>query len=391
MTGLDDRHLKLQREVRAWAEEARPHGAALDRDPTAIGPCAGLAMFERCARLQIPARYNPNPLVLAGERFHVTTSLERTVLAEEAAWGDLGLFLATPGASMAGLVVDVLGDEEQQERFYGRLLDRPTWTFFALTEPTGGSDATGLRARLDSTPDGFALSGAKRYVGNAVRGQLGVVFARTGPGPLGINAVLVDATASGFTAEPVPTAGLRGAQLGAIALDSVPIPSDGVLGRHLSPLRRGMWAWLRTFHVLRPAVAAMGVGLAQAAHDYVVANRRQLTPAERHRLDGLARRVHGVRLLARRAAAAVDRDPEDGRLGAAAKVRAARLARDAALAALDFFGPGAGLEHPFLEKLARDVRGIEFMEGTSDIQRLTLSKDVVQGRSTRRTGCGGTP
>jgi alkylation response protein AidB-like acyl-CoA dehydrogenase len=76
----------------------------------------------------------------------------------------------------------------------------------------------------------------------------------------------------------------------------------------------------------------------------------------------------------------VDADPADGALASAAKARAARLAEDVTLSALEFFGTGARLENPLLDKLARDARGLEFMEGTGHVHRLLVSHHVIRGR-----------
>jgi alkylation response protein AidB-like acyl-CoA dehydrogenase len=368
----------LRRQVREWADELRPYALALDREPTTVGDLLHLPAVAWSARLQIPARFNPDPLVLDGRRYHLTSVVERTVFCEEVASVDLGMMLALPGASMAGTLVGVLGDDTQQERFYERLRQRPTWTFFALTEPDGGSDAASMRTRAVIGPDTLVLTGAKRYVSNAVRAQLGAVFFRYGDAPFEVGAAIVDRAAAGLRVEPVDTLGVRGAQLGAVTLDRVEVSRDWLLGRHLSAVRRGMWGWLRTFNLLRPTVASMGVGVARAAHAYVLANRRTLTGSERARLDDLDRRVAAVRRLTRRAAEQVDHDPGEGRLASAAKLGAARLAEQSARLALGFFGPGARLAHPLLDKLARDAGALEFMEGTGNVQRLNLATLVTR-------------
>ncbi|MEU8890064.1 acyl-CoA dehydrogenase family protein [Streptomyces sp. NPDC048442] len=381
MIELDRRHELLRAQAREWWAALRPHALDVDRDPTLPTRLLHHPGLGRLGTLQIPPAYNPDPLTVSGHRFFLTTALERVVYYEEAACGDLATALAAPGAPMAGALVDALGDEEQKEWFYGRVLSEPTWTFFALTEPERGSDAASLTTSLTrKAGEGpWRLDGTKRYVGNAVRGRLGVVFARTGNGPLGVNAVLVEADAPGVKAEPIGTLGLRGAQLGSLVLESVEVAPERVLGRHLSPTRRGMAGWLRTFNLLRPVVASMGVGLARAAHEYVRTSRSGLTRAEHDQLDGMERRIEAVRRLTRRAAVAVDADVSAGQLASMAKLRAARLAEETALQALEFFGPGARFEHPFLEKLARDARGVEYMEGTENVQRLSVFRGLVRG------------
>lgn len=374
MPELDERLRLLQGQAHEWAAEMRPLALELDADPDAVRRHLDLPAMSRVATLQTPPEHTTDPLRIGPHRYYLMSALERVVFFEEGAWGDLGMMLASPGAPMAGVLVAALGSPQQQEYFFSRVQRRPTWTFFALTEPDGGSDAVGLRTTLTETGGGdlLCLDGAKRYVGNASRGELGVVFARSGPGPLGLAAVMVEASADGFKSEPLDTLGVRAAQIGAITLDSVPIPREQVLGTHLSVTRRGMWGWLRTFHLLRPVVAIMGVGLARAVHEYVRDNRSTLTAWDRERLDAMARRIEGVRRLTRRAAQAADHDPGDGHLGAAAKVAAARLAYDCTRASLTFFPAGARLEHPLLDKLARDARSVEYMEGTTNVQRLGL-------------------
>jgi acyl-CoA dehydrogenase len=381
MTELDDRLALLAGQAHEWAAELRPYVLEADRDPSTVERLTHLDTLRWASALQIPPEYNPHPLVIRGHRFHVMSALERVVFVEESAWGDAGMTLGAPGAPMAGVLVNSLGSPEQKEWFFGRVQERPTWTFFALTEPGHGSDPGQMETLLSPSPeDGpLTLTGAKRFVGNAARGEIGVVFARTGRGPLGLASVLVESSQSGFRAEPIDTLGLRGAQLGAIGLDAVEIPAERILGRHLPPVQRGMRGWLRTFNVVRPTVAAIGLGLSRAAVEYVRTHRRSLRAAERDRLDAMERRIRAVRALTHRAAAAVDHDPDDGHLASAAKVSSARMAEEVTLAAREFFPAGARLDHPYLDKLIRDARGLEFMEGTRDIQRLNLFNALSRG------------
>jgi alkylation response protein AidB-like acyl-CoA dehydrogenase len=179
------------------------------------------------------------------------------------------------------------------------------------------------------------------------------------------------------------TIGLRGARISAIKMDDVEIPPERFLGRHLSPSRRGMWAFVQTFNLLRPGVAAIALGIARAAHEYVVAHRSALRRSEQESLDELARRVDGARRLVHLAAAAVDARTGDGYLASAAKVRAAQLAHDATQQACAFFGAGARLEHPMLDKLVRDARGMEFIEGTGNMQKLNLFQGLFTGKLDR--------
>jgi alkylation response protein AidB-like acyl-CoA dehydrogenase len=144
-----------------------------------------------------------------------------------------------------------------------------------------------------------------------------------------------------------------------------------------------MWAFVQTFNLLRPGVAAIALGIARAAHEYVVTHRSALRRSEQERLDELARRIDGARRLVHLAAAAVDARTGDGYLASAAKVRAAQLAADATTLACTFFGAGARLEHPVLDKLVRDARGMEFIEGTGNMQKLNLFQGLFTGKLDR--------
>ncbi|MGW8727590.1 acyl-CoA dehydrogenase family protein [Streptomyces sp. NPDC055808] len=384
MTHLDDRLLALRGQVREWGADLRPLALEIDRDPEAVRGHFDLPAVRHLATMGVPEEYGHEPDKIDGHRFYGVSALERAVVMEEVACADVGTLVASPGPLLAGVAVGLCADDRQKRWFYGRMLAEPLWTCFALTEPEGGSDAAALRTSLTESPDGTALlSGEKRYVGNACRAQLGVVFARARPGPLGIQAVLVDTAEPGFTAEPLDMIGLRGARISSIVMDRVPVPQDRFLGRHLTATRRGVWAFVQTFNVLRPGVAAIAVGIARAALEYVAENRATLRAAERERFEELGRRVDATRRLVHHAAAAVDARGTDGHLASAAKLRAARLAEDVTLAACSFFGPGARLSHPFLDKLARDARAMEFLEGTGNMQRLNLFQGLLGGKIDR--------
>ncbi|MFJ9695828.1 acyl-CoA dehydrogenase family protein [Kitasatospora sp. NPDC101183] len=368
MTALPAHLEELRRLARGWAGDLRAAALDLDRDPEAVRHL-----------LDLPAVAYLSTRIRSAER---DDTLERAVLVEEIARGDAGLMMASPGPSMTGVLVDVLGSPEQREWFHDRLVQGPTWTSFALTEPERGSAIGEMGTTLTPQDDGsYRLDGAKRYIGNASRASVASVFARVpGADRLGVTAVLVDTADPGWTAEPLPTLGLRGARIGAVTLDGVHVPAERVLGRHLPPTRRGMWGILAVFNRLRPSVAAIALGIAGSAHDYVAEHRKELRGEELARFEKLGRRIDATRLLTHRAASAVDRRPADGYLASAAKARACELAEDATRSALSFFGPAARLEHPLLDKYARDARGVEFMEGTGTMQRLNLFQGLHTGR-----------
>jgi alkylation response protein AidB-like acyl-CoA dehydrogenase len=298
----------------------------------------------------------------------------------ELARGDAGMVLAAPGPALAGILTRLIGDEAQNERLDAAMAGGRAWGFLAVTEPTVGSDAGRLRTEL--RPDGaggYLLHGTKRFIGNGYRGAAGVVLARTGASPLSLRAVLVDQAGKPWQARPLDMIGLRGAQISEMTFAGLPVRPDDLLGNHLKSLRRGMWGVTQAFNTVRVQVAAMAVGTAQAAHDYVSAERRQWTVPARGELDAAADRIESVRQLVFRAALDVDADRHDGYRAAVSKLLAVRVARHVCGRLPRLLGPGALLEHPLLEKWWRDVAAFEFMEGTSDIQRLQVAANYLRG------------
>ncbi|MBD0696090.1 acyl-CoA dehydrogenase family protein [Streptomyces sp. CBMA123] len=385
MTTLPSPLRSTRRHVRAWADDLRAGALELDRDPEAVHRYLDLPAVRFLAGHLTPPGWDRASGEPGSGPAHGLATLERAVVSEELARGDAGMVLGSPGASMTGVLLGVLGSPAQRDWVYGHLAERPRWTSFALTEPDRGSAIGEMSTTLTPLGDGsYLLDGEKRYVGNAARADLGAVFARVaGTERLGVLAVLVDTADPGYRAEPIPTLGLRGVQLCRVTFDRVHVPAERVLGAHLPPTRRGMWGIVSVFNRLRPSVAAIALGIARAAHDYIGENRKGLCGAERDAYEELGRRIDAARQLTYRAALAVDRRPSDGYLASAAKARACQVAEEVTLRAPGFFGPGARLDHPLLDKLARDARGVEFMEGTRNIQKLTLFQGLHTGKVDR--------
>jgi alkylation response protein AidB-like acyl-CoA dehydrogenase len=370
-------HSALRGLARDLADLLRPTVLTVDRDPS-LAPTLLDSGLPWRQLMGLPAEYNPEPLRVCGRPVYLDTAVEQVIVLEELARVDAGAVLAQPGPSMSGFVVSELADRAQYERYFSRLADQPTWTFFGMTEPNHGSDPAGMSTavRTDGA-GGYLLSGTKRFVGNGARAGIGVVFARRRPGPLGIGAVLLETDRPGFTGIGLDTLGLRALQLSELRMQDVPLTDDDLLGKDRPATQQGMWAAVRTFNRYRPVVSSLALGVAQAAYDYAVTHGPGRAA---DRLAGYPDRLRGTRALVLAAARSADRDPADGTLASAAKIRATQLAEQVTLAAVDCFGPGARWDHPLLDKYARDARAFEFMEGTSTIQRLNLAQGYLQGR-----------
>jgi alkylation response protein AidB-like acyl-CoA dehydrogenase len=245
-----------------------------------------------------------------------------------------------------------------------------------MTEPMHGSDATAMRTRLEPDDEhGFRLYGTKRYVANARRGEIGVVFARLGPTPLSIRAVLLRHPTPRFSATSLTMLGLRGACIGQMDFDGTPIAPDMVLGRHLPASKRGLWGANRAFNVVRLQIAAQALGLAMAIRDQVCALRPGWAG---HEL--VSARLAAARGLLYDTALAVDRFPDERRPPSLAKLHTTNLAIAVGRWAESVLPPAALLTEPLLEKWCRDACAFEFMDGTSNILRLTIAPTAPHQR-----------
>lgn len=370
----------LDRQCRELAEEFRDAGEVIDRNPDAISDYLDLTGVRLCRSSFTPARYRQAMDFPAGLLDAGNSCQGIAVVFERFAYVDPGVMLASPGPSLSGGVVSALADQAQSDRFFSRLAAGPVTCFFGLTEPSKGSAAVELQTTLTPAPDGdgWILNGEKCYIGNGARAQLGVVFCRRAPGPLGIEAVLVDTDSPGFSAELLSTVGLRGARISRMHFDGVRVPAENLLGAHLPPSRRGLRGALSVLYRARPGIAAMALGCAQASCDYLQQQRPTVAKSRRLRLEGLLDRIAAVRPLIYRVAADADHGVINVHRIGAVKVQAAQLAEEATLLVAELLGPASLIEHPRLEKTYRDVRAFEIMEGTTNLHRLSVFRGLLK-------------
>jgi alkylation response protein AidB-like acyl-CoA dehydrogenase len=367
MIELDERLTAWQAASSEVALQLRAMAPAVDDAPYDMDLFLGCEAFTLIRQRSTPSRYC-SPLRLGRWEYPHGSVLQQAIGVLELARGDASVFLACPGPALAGIVVALLGSQQQQDLFFSRIADDRTWTFFAMTEPDHGSDAAAMQTRIE---DG-RLYGVKRYIGNGSRGGIGVVFGRIGPGPLGIRAMLVELPAPGWEAEPLAMTGLRGACLANVRLDGAPVL--GFLGDHLPPTRRGLWGAIKTFWNMRTQVAAMATGTSYGILDYTLQHRPHAPDA-----DIVRARIDACRDLVWQAAADLDEGTERGYGSSVAKLTATGQAIATARWAARSLGPGSLAEHPLLEKWTRDVMGFEFMDGTSNIQRLHITRSHLFG------------
>ncbi len=257
---------------------------------------------------------------------------------------------------------------------------------FALTEPNAGSDAGALELAAELDGKGYRLSGVKVFISNAPEADVYTLFARTTPGAgsKGITAFAVPGDAPGLSGAPMRL--LSPHPIGRLHLDGVFVSPDHVLGAVDGGFRLAM----QTLDLFRPSVGAAVLGMAEAALDAAVlhaAGRKQFGrplrdfQAVSHLLAEMATRVEAARLLVYAAATAFDAGATRvGRQSAMAKLFATETAQFAVDAAIQIHGAVALEQGHLLEHLYRDVRAPRIYEGTSEIQREIIARDLFRER-----------
>jgi alkylation response protein AidB-like acyl-CoA dehydrogenase len=259
---------------------------------------------------------------------------------------------------------------------------------FALTEPEHGSDAANIELAAERDGDVWRLSGEKAWISNAPDADVYVVFARTTPGAgaKGVTAFAVPGDADGLSGRPVEL--LSAHPIGTLAFDGVAAPEEQVLGE----VNAGFRVAMRTLDLFRPSVGAFAVGMAQAALDAATdhAARRQAFgrrirefQAVSHTLAEMATRTQAARLLVYDAAAIHDAGGDRSRLtkaSAMAKLFATETAQWVVDQAVQIHGAAALERGHLLEHLYREVRAPRIYEGTTEIQRDVVARELFRGR-----------
>lgn len=375
MIELDKRLRAVRDDCRDAIEDLRGRALSIDADPDDMEQHFNSPVYTMIRLSNTPPEYREAVLGGGYKLMKAKSVLEDIVGMVELARGDMSAMFACPCPALAGVYVSLLGNPAQQEKFYTRLHGGRSWTFFAMSEPDRGSDATNMQTRLEKDGSGgYLLHGAKRYIGHGARGSIGLVFGRTGRSALSIRAAMVEVPADGWRAQRLDTVGLRGAYLSELHFDGVPVAADMLLGEHLPVTRRGIWGAIKTLNNMRIQISASAVGTAMAMVEYVAEHRKN-TPE----VDLALARAEAGRQLVYQAAARLDADPERGYFASAAKLSAVRMAVRTAQWAAAAIGPAGLLEHPLLEKWTRDVRAFEFMDGTSNMQRLHVARGYQAG------------
>ena len=334
---------------------------------------------------------------LSGDRFAGDRwAARRTVLTmEEHAYWDRGMAVSLPGAGLGGPTVMAIGTNEQRERFLHPFLDRsrPRWAAFGMTEPGAGSDVARIATRCTKSGDGWLLNGAKSFCSNSPRADWVIIYATVDKdlGRAGHRVFVVPPSAKGFTTPRLEKKmGLKSYETASFFLQDCLVPGDALLGGEEAyegnRARDGFKSAMKAFEVSRPGMAAMAVGIGRAAfeHAQTFVRENYLTgrPIPRYgrildRLCDMERKLRAGFLLCWKAASLLDQGQPAALAASISKAYTPPVALEACSMAMDILGDAGVVRDHMCEKLYRDVKALDIVEGTGQIQRLVISRHLV--------------
>jgi alkylation response protein AidB-like acyl-CoA dehydrogenase len=298
-----------------------------------------------------------------------------------------GLILAVQELGSLGL--KLAGSSEQKEQYLPKLASGEWLCAYALTESDSGSDSAAMRSTARRDGDEYVLNGSKRFITNAGVANLYTVFAKTDPdaGHSGISAFLVEVDTPGFAvARLEPKMGISGSTTGELTFDNVRIPAGNLLGEE----GEGFKIAMRILDRSRSGIAAQALGIAQGATDYALdyAKTRETMgkPIAQHqliqaKLADMETECEAARGLLYRFGRMVDEGADDAELtkaSAMAKLKCGDVAMAVSTDAVQILGGYGYIKEYPVERFMRDAKITQIYEGTQEIQRLVIAREMVR-------------
>lgn len=374
---LTEEQEQIKRLARSFAEkEIIPRAAEYDEKEEVPWEIIEKAYAVGLMNTTVPEEYGGQGLN------HVTQAL----IAEELAYGCLGIN-GTFGANGLALTPLLLaGTEEQKQRFLKPFCSKPQLAAFCLTEPNAGSDASNIATTAVREGDEYVINGTKCFITNGGVAALYTVFCTVdrSRGLKGITAIVVPGDTPGLSAgKKEKKMGDRASHVGEVIFDNVRVPVSNRLGEE----GEGFKIAMKTLDVTRPGVGATAVGVARRAFEEALKYAQQRVQfgkpifhnqAIQFMLADMAMKIEAARALVWHACSLIDHGMRASRVGAMAKCFAADVAMQVTVDAVQILGGyGYMREYP-VEKLMRDAKILQIYEGTNQIQRLVIARELIR-------------
>ncbi len=374
---LSDDQLQLQELARKFTkEEVIPQAHSLDQSGEFPRAIAKKAWELGLMNVHLPQN-------IGGMGLGV---LDECIVAEEIAYGCAGIATAIEANSLASAPVLVAGNEEQKKEFLGRLISEPLFAAYCVTEPGAGSDVSGIRTQAKKVGSEYIINGSKMWITNAGVANWFFVLAYTDPSlkHKGLSGFIVPADSPGITVGKKEwNLGQRASDTRGVTFEDVKVPEKYRLGKEGDGFKIAMSAFDHT----RPPVAIGAVGVARRAMEesiqYSTTRKTFGQPIASYQaisftIADMAKDIEAGRLLAYQAAWAIDNGQRNTKFAAFAKAFAADMAMRVTTDAVQIFGGyGYSQEYP-VEKLMRDAKLYQIYEGSSQIQRLIIAKEIFE-------------
>lgn len=311
---------------------------------------------------------------------------ENATITEHLAYGCTGIQTSILANGLALTPIKLAGSEEQKKKYLGMLTAEPIMASYATSEPDAGSDVAGLKTKFVQHGSDYVLNGQKCWITNASLASFYVIFATSNPESRhkGIAAFIVDRNTPGLrVGKHEDKLGQRASDTAQVFLEDVKVPKENMLAAE----GKGFKLAMETFNQTRPDIGAAATGLMQRALDESINYARERktfgTPIGNHQLvqwmiAEMAIRTEGTRLLYQKAAWNLDKGVRDPIVSSYAKAYGADSAMQTAIDAVQVFGGNGFVKEYPVEKLMRDAKVLQIYEGTSQIQRIVIAKQLLQ-------------
>ena len=373
---LTEEQKSLQEMAREFAEkEMKPNASKYDKGDEFSEDVMKKAFEVGFLTCTIPQEYG------GGGLSHVDT----VVISEELAAGCAGMYTTMMVNALAYTPVLLYGTDDQKRRFLIPQTEKMSFASFCLTEREAGSDAGGLKTKADKDGTDFIINGSKCFISNGKIASFYVVFALTRPekGARGMSAVVVPRETPGITiGKEEDKMGHRASNTVELFFEDVRVPQANLLGSE----GQGFIIAMKTLDETRAPVGAAGVGVARAAMEYAVEyakNRVQfgkpiaLFQNTAFKIAQFAMEINAARHLVYHAAWLNDQKRPCGKESAMAKAFASDVAMKVTTEALQILGGYGYMKDYPMEKLMRDAKLLQIYEGTNEIQRWVISREVI--------------
>jgi acyl-CoA dehydrogenase len=313
--------------------------------------------------------------------------LSGCLIEEEMGWGCSGIGTSLMANGLASAPVSLGGSEEVKKEYLSMLTEAPKLASFCLTEPDAGSDVSGMKTTATKKGDKYVINGSKCFITNGGYADWFTVYAKTDKdaGHRGISAFVVPKDDTVTVDKKEDKLGQRASNTATITFNETEIPAGNLLGEENHGFKLAMMTLDRT----RPGVAGLAVGIAKAAFDFAAEYSKERVqfgvPIAMHQavafmIADMATKIEASRLLVWQSASLLDQGKRNTLAASHAKRFAADSAMEVTVDAVQVYGGYGFIKEYPVEKLMRDAKIMQLYEGTSQIQRLVIAKEILMGR-----------